>query len=333
MSGSLTAKTGRHLSHGLENPVLRLLARRILFAVPQLVIVSGLSFTLISLTPGNAAQTILGLNATPTAEAALRQQLGLNLPLWHQYWNWLSKAVTGNFGVSPFTGQPVSQVIGQRLPVTLSLVVGALLVSLIVGVAVGMVSALRGGLIGRALDVLALIGFALPAFWVGAELIVLFAVRLHWFPAVGYTGFSTSPSGWVKSLVLPVTALALGGVAGIAKQTREAMLEVLGTEYIRMTWASGISARAIIFRHVLKNSAIRILTVLGVQAVSLLAGTIFVESVFGLPGLGSTVATAALQHDLPTVQGIAVVFTIIVVAVNILIDLAYAWINPRVRVS
>jgi peptide/nickel transport system permease protein len=317
----------------VRNPVLRVVARRCVMAVPLLFVVSALTFVLVSLTPGNAAEEILGTSATPAAYAALNRALGLNLPLYQQYWNWLRHALTGNLGQSVFTSQPVTQEIGQRLPVTLSLLIGALIVSAVVGIGLGVFSALRGGVAGRMADALALIGFSLPAFWVGAELIVIFAVWRNWFPATGYVPISASPAGWLHSLVLPVITLSLYGIASTAKQTREAMLDVLGSEYIRMIRANGIPRRSIVFRHALRNASMRVVTVLGLLAVGLLGGTVLVENVFALPGVGSLMVTAATQHDLPVVAGIAVCFTLVVVAINLLVDLGYVWLNPRVRLQ
>ena len=224
-----------------RTPSCLVVARRILMTVPLLFVVSALTFVLVSLQPGDAAEEILGTTATPQEYAALERDLGLNRPLYEQYWSWLGHAVRGDLGQSIFTNQPVAQAIGQRLPVTLSLLIGTLLVSVVIGVGLGVFSALRGGAAGRAVDALALIGFSLPAFWVGAELIVIFAVWQHWFPATGYVAITASPAGWLRSLVLPVAALSLYGMAATAKQTREAMLDVLGSEYIRMARANGIS--------------------------------------------------------------------------------------------
>jgi peptide/nickel transport system permease protein len=317
----------------LRQPLVRVVVRRLLLAIPLLLLVSMLSFVLVSLTPGDAATQILGVSATPAAIAKLRHQLGLDEPLYQQYWDWLRHAVTGDFGTSIYSGQTVTGAIDGRLPTTLWLIAGSLLVSLVLGVGFGMLSAIRGGVTGRGVDARSLLGFALPAFWVAAELIALFAVKLHWFPATGYVPLAQSPSQWLRSLVLPVFALSLGGIAAIAKQTREAMLDVLGGEHIRMAWANGIRARSIYFRHALKNAALPVVTVLGIQAVTLLGGTVLVETVFALPGLGSLVVNASLQHDLPVVQGVTIYFTVIVVFVNLLIDLAYAWLNPRVRTA
>jgi peptide/nickel transport system permease protein len=225
----------------------------------------------------------------------------------------------------------VTQAIDQRLPVTVSLIAGALVVTLVLGVGFGVFSAVRGGVAGRLVDGLGLLGFALPSFWVGAVLIAIFAVDLGWFPATGYVPLAESPRRWVLSLVLPVVALGFVTVANVAKQTREAMLDALASEYVRMAWASGVPAWSIFFRHALKNAAIRVLTVIGITVVGLLGGTVFVESVFALPGLGGLAVTATSAHDLPMIQGIVVYFTLIVVGVNLVVDLAYTLLDPRVR--
>lgn len=325
------ARIARKVTAVPQHPIVRVIGRRILLSVPLLFVVSALSFVLISLTPGDAASAILGTHADPAAYPRLRHEMGLDQPIYEQYWHWLRHALSGDLGTSLFSNEPVTHKIGGRMPVTLSLICGSLLVSLIVGLALGIFSAVRGGALGRAVDALGLLGFALPGFWIGAELIVLFAVKLRWFPATGYVSFADSPQEWLRSIALPVASLALGGAAAIAKQTRESMLDVLGSEHIRMAWANGLSSASIVFRHALKNAAMPIVTVLGVQAVALLGGTILAEVIFALPGLGGLVVQASLEHDLPVVTGIAVVFTLIVVVVNLLVDLAYTWLNPKVK--
>lgn len=311
--------------------MLRAVVRRLAMAVPLLLIVSALSFVLLSLAPGDATVQILGIQGTPEQYEALRGALGLDLPLYEQYANWVRDAVRGDLGASIFTDEKVTDAIKARLPVTLSLISGALVVSFVVGVFLGTASAVRGGALGRFIDGFALVGFALPVFWVAGQLIVLFAVKLQWLPAVGYISLSESPTGWLRSLILPVAALSLGGIAAVAKQTREAMLDSLSSEYIRMAWANGISAWSIYLRHSLKNASIRIVTILGLLAVGMLGGTVLVETVFALPGLGSLAVTSALRGDLPLVQGVAVYFSVIVVLINLLIDVGYSWLNPRVR--
>jgi peptide/nickel transport system permease protein len=315
-----------------RSPALRFLLRRLLLAIPLLFVVSALSFALVSFIPGDAATEILGLSAPPSSYEKLRHSLGLNLPVYDQYWHWLKHAIRGDLGASLFTDQKVTRMVDARLPVTLSLIGCSLLVSTLIGVGLGMLSALRGGVLGRILDGASMLGYATPSFWIGAVLIVLFAVKLRWLPAIGYVPLAQSPALWLRSLTLPVIALALHAVAVIAKQTRAAMLDVLGSEYIRMLRASGISERSINFRHALRNAAPVVVTVLGVEFVILLGGTVFVESVFALPGLGSLAVATSIQHDLPLVEGIVVYFTVIVVLVNLVIDLLYMWLNPRIRV-
>ncbi|WP_435159493.1 ABC transporter permease [Amycolatopsis sacchari] len=315
----------------LTAPLARVVARRLLTTVPLLFVVSALSFLLISLTPGDAARQILGTDAPPEAYPKLRHQLGLDLPIHQQYWNWLRHALGGDLGSSLYTGQSVTDAINGRLPVTISLITGALLVSVLVGVGLGVLSAVRRGTLGRFIDGFAMIGAAIPPFWAGAVLIVIVAVKLAWLPPTGYVPAAESPSLWAASLVLPVLALSLAGIAALAKQTREAMLDVLGSEHIRMARANGIARKSLVFRHGLKNAAIRVTTIVGIQAVGLLGGTVVTESVFALPGLGSLAVNSTVQHDLPVVQGLVLYFTVIVVAINLVIDLTYSWLNPKVR--
>jgi peptide/nickel transport system permease protein len=310
---------------------MRVLLRRLVLAVPLLLAVSVLSFVLVSVTPGNAAQEILGPNAPQESYDRLRTELGLDLPVWQQYQRWLDHALHGDLGRSLFSGQDVTALIGERLPATISLIVASLALILLVGVGLGVLSAARGGVLGRVVDTVVLVGFALPAFWAGAVLIDLFAVKFRLLPATGYVPLTQSPGQWARSLVLPVVALGLHGIAAVAKQTREAMLDALGSEHIRVARANGIPERSIVFRHALKSAGIRATTVLGIQAVALLGGTVLVETVFALPGVGSLAVGASLQHDLPVVQGIVVLFTIIVIVINLFIDLAYTLLNPRVR--
>lgn len=313
--------------------IVRVAARRLLLAIPLLFVVSVLTEILVSLIPGNPGYILLGNVATPAQVAALDRRLGLTRPLYDQYWHWLRGALTGNFGTSNYTGEPVIQAIQSRMSVTISLMVGTMLISLIVGVALGAISAVRGGALAKALDTFALLGFALPGFWIGAELILVFAVKIRLFPATGYVPFAQSPAGWLKSLVLPVAALSFGGIAFIAKQTREAMMDTLGSEYITMARASGVSSTSIVWRHALKNCSVRVITVLGIEAVYLISGTVIIENVFGLPGLGTLAATAAGNHDIIMMQGVVVVYTLMVVAINLIVDVAYSLLDPRVGVT
>jgi peptide/nickel transport system permease protein len=308
--------------------MLRLIARRLLLSVALVIIVSGLTFVLETLTPGDAARTILGNQFDPVRYEELRRQLGLDDPVPVQYWHWLQDAVHGSLGASLFTGQAVAAALNERLGVTLSLVFGTVLLAGLAGVVLGVVTALRGGIVGRAVDALSLVGFALPAFWLGLVLIAVFAVAWPVLPATGtgYEPLTAAPGVWLENMVLPVVTLTVGAIAVIAKQTRDGMLDVLDQEFVWALRARGISERSIVFKHALRSAAIPIVTLLGLLFVGLLGGTV-------LPGLGSLAVQATVQHDIPVVQGVAVYFTLIVVAVNLVLDLVYAWLNPKVRTA
>jgi peptide/nickel transport system permease protein len=323
----------RHAGRAIASPIVRVVVRRLILAVPLLFIVSALSFLLISLQSGDAASQILGTDATTESLASLRHQLGLDLPVYEQYARWVSHAAHGDLGTSLLSGESVTKVVNDRYAVTLSLVTLSFILTVVVGVALGIFSAVRGGVLGRLVDGLSLIGYALPGFWVGAILIALFAVKLQWFPAIGYVSLGTSPNDWARSLVLPVTALALQGVSLLVKQTREAMLDTLASEHVRMAWANGIPPRTIYFRLALKTASVQVVTVAGLQVVILLGSTIFVEQVFALPGLGSALVNATVNGDLPVVQALTVMFTLIIVVINLVVDVAYTLLDPRVRTS
>lgn len=313
------------------SPWVVLVVRRLLLAIPQLFIVSSITFLLASLTPGDPARAILGIQASQEQVDTLRRTLGLNLPIWEQYTHWLVAALHGDFGVSISSQIPVSTYIVERLPVTLSLVVCGLLVTGILGITVGVFTSLGKGISGKIVDWIALIGYALPGFWLASGLVAIFAVRLGWFPAVGYVSLASSPAEWFRSLSLPVAALSLAGVALVARQTREAMTGVMSSEYVRMARAHGVSSTSLILRYGLRNAAIPVVTIIGIQFIGLLAGTVFIEQVFAMPGLGSLLTQSAIAHDLPVLQGITVVFTAMVILVNLIIDLLYAWLNPKLR--
>lgn len=335
--GRRTGSAALWVVSALRHPLVLAVVRRLVVAIPLLLVVSALVFLLLSVVPGDVTETILGNKQTsgvpPQTYEDLAHELGVDRPWYEQYWNWLSAAVKGDLGQSIVTRQPVTQSIGQRFPITLSLTVGALLLSLVVGVGLGVTSAVRGGGIGRAVDALAMIGWVVPVFWLAAELVVIFAVKLRWFPAIGYVPFEQSPVQWFRSLVLPVVALSIGAIGGFAKFTRESMLDVLASEHVRMSRANGIPRRAITFRYALKPASLQVVTFAGLLVVGLLIGTVFVETVFGIPGMGSLIVNGANGHDLPMVQGVAVFFTLIVIVVNLFVDLAYGLLSPKVRAA
>lgn len=317
----------------LRSGAVGVIGRRLALAIPLLIVVSALCFVLVSVSPGDVATQILGTQSQPETRAKLRSEFGLDKPLYVQYSDWARDALQGDLGTSLVSREAVTTMIAHRLAVTLSLVLLSLLVIAIIGTGLGVFSAVRGGVAGRVGDGLSLVGFALPGFWVGAVLIAVFAVELGWVPAVGYVPLEESPGAWARSLVLPVIALALSSVAILAKQTREAMLDALSSEHVRLAWANGIPPRYIYYRLALKTAAPRIVTIVGLQTVGLLVGTVFVEQVFALPGLGSLLVTATAQGDLPVVQGVTVFFALIIVLINLAVDLAYSLLDPRVRTS
>ncbi|MEF2977181.1 ABC transporter permease [Subtercola sp. YIM 133946] len=311
----------------------RLIVTRLLLSIVLIVISSIAIFFLMSLVPGDPARTILGANATPDAVARLQDQLGLNQPLLVQYTTWLGGAVRGDLGESVFSGDPVVTLILARVPVTLSLILLSTIVIAALGTGLGLLSAVRGGPVGTFLDAISLVGLALPSYWVAIVLVALFAVAIRIFPATGYTALTDDPGAWLLSLVLPVAALSLGGVTIVAKQMRDSAMDVLARDYIRVLRSTGVRERTIVLKHVLRNAALPSLTVLGLTVVGALTGAVFVENVFVLPGLGTLVTQATTSHDLPVVLGVGVFFTLFVIIVNLIIDVLYGVLNPKVRVQ
>jgi peptide/nickel transport system permease protein len=313
--------------------VLRIVVRRLLWAVPLVLGVSLVVFVLASLVPGDPARTILGESATPEAVAALQTELGLDRPWYEQYLTWLGGLVHGDLGTSVFTGEPVTAALNSRLAVTLALVLVTVVVCTVVGVAIGMAGALRGGVVARVLDVVSLFGIALPSFWVALVLVSLFAVKLRWFPATGYVSPDVSLGGWASSLVLPVVSLGLLGISVIAKQTRDAAMTVLDSDYVVVLRANGLPESRLVLGHVLRNASIPVVSAIGVVFVGSLDATVFVENVFVLPGLGSRATQATVDHDVSVILGIGVYFTLVVVLVNLLVDMAYGLLDPKVRTA
>ena len=306
---------------------------RLLASIPLLLVVTLLSFVLNSLSPSDLARTILGAEGTKDQYLALRQDMGLDRPILVQYGAWLGQALLGDLGYSFFTKERVTELLNARLGVTLSIMAGVMLVCVTAGLLLGVMSALRGGWVGRAIDVLSLAGLMLPSFFVALLFISIFAVWLRWLPATGYTMFSESPRAWAMGLLLPILSVSLLPIANIAKQTRDGMNDVLRRDFIRSLRASGISERSIIWKHALRNAALPVVTVLGLVMVGAISGTVFVERVFVLPGLGSLAVNAAQQSDMAVLQGAVLYFGLLAVAINLLVDLSYGWLNPRVRVT
>jgi peptide/nickel transport system permease protein len=313
--------------------LLRSVGLRILGSLALLIIVPAITFLIQSIVPTNIAQSILGLGATKSQIAALNESLGLNQPAIVRYGEWFVGSLHGDLGTSYVTNQAVTVILAPRIGVSLSLVIGALLVFTTVGLLLGVLSTNRNRVVGRIIDVVSSAGIAIPNFWLGVLLIGLFAVQLNVLPATGYVPAGQDPGLWIASLVLPVLALAFGGITAVAKQTRDQMLLALDSSYIRSLRSNGIPMSSLVYKHALRNASGPTVTVLGLIFVGALSGSVVVENIFVLPGLGSQAVESATQHDLPVIQGIALYFTIIVVIVNVLIDIVIPLLNPKVRAS
>jgi peptide/nickel transport system permease protein len=312
-----------------------LVLRRLLALVPVLLIVSFAVFFLLALVPGNPAITLAGgVTATPAQIAHVTAQLHLDDPLLVQYGRWLGNALHGNLGTSISTGQPVTQQIEQRFPVTFGLVVASAIVSLVVGIPVGLISGIRPqGVVDGGARTFTTLGLAVPSFWLAVLLVSIFAVHWHVFPPTGYTSISTSFTGWLRDITLPAITLGVLVGATLARQLRASLIDTLDTPYIRTAWAKGGTRRTVLFRHGLKNAAMPVVTVFGIQIGYLLGGAVIIEQIFALPGLGPYMLSGITDHDLPVVQGVAVVFVLFQMAMSLLVDISYGYLNPKVRVS
>jgi peptide/nickel transport system permease protein len=314
--------------------MLQLILRRILIMIPVLFLVSVMVFSLILLVPGDPAVTLSGENATQEQIAATRERLGLDDPVLVQYGRWVSHAVRGDLGKSLYSGQDVTNLIMQRMPVTLSLAAGAIVLSLLIGIPAGLLSALhRGRWADRAFGLGAASALAMPNYFVAMLLILFFAIWHRWLPATGFVAFSQDPWEWVKHLLLPWITLGIASGAVITRQLRSSMIGVLGQDYVRTARAKGLRSRSVILKHSTKNAAIPVVTVLGTQVAFLLGGSVIIERVFAMAGVGELAITAVLQRDMPIIQGVVVMTTVIVLVANLLVDVAYGYLNPKVRVQ
>ncbi|MCO4252136.1 ABC transporter permease [Pseudarthrobacter raffinosi] len=309
----------------------RIIINRVLLAIPMLWVVATFMFVLLQLVPGDSAVAILGEGATPERVAALRGQMGLNDPVLTQYLNWMGSLLTGDFGKSTMSGESVLSILNKRAPVTLSLAITAVLVSFAVGTVLGVVAAVFGGWLDRVIRIVTGVGVAVPNFWLGSALVVVVSVGLGWLPSVGYVPFAKSPGEWLYFMILPITAIAAASVAAIARQARAAMQGALQSEYVQTLRGAGLPRRSIIFKHALRNTSIPVVTIVGWQFVSLLGGAVLVERVFALPGLGALTVQATASSDFPVLQGMVIYTTAMVLIVNLLVDLSYLWLSPKVR--
>lgn len=313
--------------------MLRFAISRLLHGVILLFVVSSFAYLLLFLGAGDVARQILGPSATQEVVDQRAAQLGLDEPLLTRYGSWLSGAVTGDFGVSWFTNQPVVDAITSRLTVTLSLVLGTTILTAIVATALGVWAARKRGTADRVVQVVSVLGFSIPGFLIAILLVNVFALNLGWFRPTGYEQLGESPAGWLASVTLPIVALSIGATAAIAAQVRGAVIDTMRQDWVRTLRSRGLSENRILYKHVLRNAGGPALAVLAVQFIGLLGGAVIVEQVFAIPGLGPVATTSTAQGDIPMVMGLIVATATLVVVVNVVIEIMHGFLNPKARIS
>jgi peptide/nickel transport system permease protein len=312
--------------------MLTYIVRRVLATIPVMAVVAFVVFALLYVVPGDPAAIIAGDQATPDDVIRIRASLGLDRPFLVRFTEWVWQLLHGDLGTSIFTNLPVTTLIHQRIEPTLSLMAITLVLSVSVAVPLGVVAAWKAGtVVDRAVMAFAVLGFSVPVFVVGYLLAYVFALELDWLPVQGYRPIADGLWPWLRHLILPSIALGCVYVALIARITRTAMLEVLAQDYIRTARAKGLGQRPILFVHALKNAAVPIVTTIGIGIALLIGGAVVTESVFAIPGLGRLTVDAILRRDYPLIQGIVLFFSFVYVAVNLLIDLSYTLLDPRIR--
>ncbi|HKV13776.1 MAG TPA: ABC transporter permease [Reyranella sp.] len=308
------------------------IARRLVSIIPVLAVVAIFVFLMLRLTPGDPAAVIAGDNATSDQIALIRTKLGLDLPIWQQFFIWIGDILRGNLGESFFFKKTVVELIAQRLQPTLALSICTLIVAITTAVPLGVIAAYRhGSLLDRVVMGFSVMGFSLPTFVIGYCLIYVFAIDLDWLPVQGYTRIEVDFWGFVSHIILPSITLGIIYVALIARITRASVLEVLNEDYIRTARAKGLSNRVVLMRHALRNAAVPILTVIGIGIALLIGGAVVTETVYGLPGLGRLTVEAVLSRDFPTIQAVILMFSVVYVVINLLIDISYTLFDPRIR--
>ena len=301
-----------------------------------LVGLTVLIFLMLRLIPGTVVEQMIGADAvvSPAMVAELKRFFGLDQPWWMQYGRWMGQLATGDLGTSWRTGKPVLQLIGERLPVTVELTALAVGFSLIVGIAAGIVSAVRRDqAVDNVTRIGTLLGLSVPVFWQGTMLILLFSLTLRWMPPVVWVDFFTDPRRNLTIMLLPALCLGTASAANIARTTRASLLDVLRSEYVRTAAAKGLAARAVVLKHALKNALIPVVTVAGLQVGILLGGAVVIEEVFTLPGVGRLVLWSIYQRDYPLTQSTILFIAVLFMAINLVVDLLYGYLDPRIRYS
>lgn len=307
--------------------------KRLASGLAVLFSVSLLTFLLLYFSSGSIARNIVGDQASPEQVAAKEVELGLDQPILVRYASWLASAVTGDFGRSWFTSEPVAQALSSRVPVTMVMVFSAMLLIAVVAALLGVAAAVKRGWVDRAVQIGAIIGDAIPGFVIGVVLVTILAIQLKLFPATSTIAPGVGMDAWVLSLTLPVLALVLNGVTGGAQQIRSAVIKQMERDYVRTLRSRGIRENEIIFKHVLRSAAPAGLTVLSLQLIGMLGGVVIIESIFALPGMGPLAVSSTSQGDLPVVMGVVMYTVAVVIVVNLVVDLLNGWLNPKVRVS
>ena len=308
--------------------------RRLVLLIPVMIVVGGVVFALVHLTPGDPAAVILGDRATPEDIQRLRDQLGLNDPLPVQFVRWFGDMLRLDFGESIFLGEPVTQALMNRVQPTLLLTLYALFIQIAIGIPAGVLAAVRyNSPLDRFFTVMAISGSAIPTFFLGIVLILVFAVRLRWLPSGGYVPPDEGMGEHLQSMILPAFALGFSAAGLLARMVRSSMLDVLREDYVRTAWAKGLPERLIIVRHALRNALIPALTIIGISVGALLGGAVVTETVFTIPGMGRLVVQSIARRDYPVIQGAIVAIALTYVLVNLVVDVLYVYIDPRVRLS
>ena len=310
----------------------RYLVQRLLTTIPVLLIVSVLIFSLIHVAPGDPASFMAGDEARPEQIERIRQKLGLDEPLYKQLGLYYVDIFRGDLGESVFTKFDVTELILQRLEPTVSIAVFAMLLAILISIPSGVLAAWKANSwVDRAVMVFAVFGFAIPVFWLGFNMIWLFAVKLNWFPALGYRPVSDGVLPWLRSMTLPAATVGIIVAALIARMTRSAMLEVLREDYIRTARAKGLGEFTVLFRHALRNASIPIVTVVGLSMAGLVSGLVITEAVFAIPGMGRLIVDGVTRRDYPIIQGTVLVITVFYVLINLAVDIGYGWLDPKIR--
>jgi len=306
--------------------------RRLVIAIPSLLIASLIVFTLPRLIPGDVVQLMFEEKGYGKDLEEMRAKLGLNRPIPVQYVDWLGRVARGDLGESLWTRQAVLDQVGQRLPVTLTLGFEALVVAVLIGIPIGIVAAVRqDGAVDFVARSAAILGLSIPAFVTSIVVILLPAIWWGWSPVTTFVRFSTNPLAYILQFVLPAVILGVASAAAIMRLTRGMLLEVLRHDYVRTAWAKGLRERVVVLKHGLKNAVIPVVTVLGLQVAQIAGGAVIVETIFGIPGMGQFLVEAIVQRDYPVIQGINLLIVVIIVATNLLVDLTYALLDPRIR--